>query len=69
MSGNNQAHSGSPAPLPPLVMHIDVRRLTMSPIKLEIHDLLDESTFDNEDSILKQVRDILVAARKRPTPT
>jgi hypothetical protein len=49
---------------------VDCRRLTMAPLKLAIHDLVDDPVFDNEDLILKQIQVILseeAQRRRRPS--
>lgn len=42
----------------------------MAPLKLAIHDLVDDPVFDNEDLILKQIQVILseeAQRRRRPS--
>jgi hypothetical protein len=64
MSGENpQAHNSSSIDSG-LVIHIDMKRHTMAPLKLEIHDLVDSPEFGNEDLILQRVRDMLLEARR-----
>lgn len=67
MSGENpHAHNGATCDSG-VVVHIDMKRHTMSPLKLEIHDLIDLPEFDNEDLILRRVRDMLLEARQKRT--
>lgn len=64
---NSQAHNGASSGSS-LVVHIDMKRHTMAPLKLEIHDLVDSPEFGNEDLILQRVRDMLQEeARHRRT--
>lgn len=42
----------------------------MAPLKLAIHDLVDDPVFDNEDLILKQIQVILSEeAQRRRQPS
>lgn len=45
--------------------YVDCRRLTMSPVKLAIHDLVDDPVFSDDDLILKQLQEILSEEAKR----
>ena len=65
MSGENpHAHNGATSDSS-LIVHIDMKRHTMPPLKLEIHDLIDSPEFGNEDLILQRVRDMLLEARHK----
>ena len=50
-----------------VVVHMDMKRHTMSPLRLEIHDLVDLPEFANEDLILRRVRDMLLEDRQKRT--